>query len=817
MTYWPWPLNGVQDWFEQLQNNINKIATDAGRLVWETVPALIKRGLDFLHTLAVTVGWRFWEFVRDPLEALADIAKRVWNFIPATWQSIMAWWRDLSTKNWELLWWFVKDPVGRLKEVVGYVYPYLPPWLQDLLKVQYGLAQLGWRELLDFGKDPVGKLSRGFQWVKDETWNAINALPGKISTMFDGAVSSILEGLGKSVRGALEWLWSGVKWIAEQVVGFFTWAGTALRDMMMPPIRAVVNALTGSFTAGSPDPETAQAVTVWIETMHGRLEEVISQAYRSPAALEQMPTTAIIAAATVTVAGLVAQVAGTAIDTAHPIKQIGVREVIKQVIEFVGLTTVASGPIMAMYQSGIFRPLQYYYNDLFTPLFPGSGEISQLAAKRLIPYATYSKTMRYQGLREEWSSVLLQGSYQAPSFRDLQIMSWRGKATEDRIREALRYGAMREDWIESYVGILENIPGPGDLINFVVREVIDPKEFPTWMARQGFSAFWSTSYWEAHWRLPDPGRLWTAFLRKVLREDEYKKYIVWHDFKPEPRPGISRSDLEIMYATQYDLPGRIDTRWMYEWGQISAAELKELFRSGGMSPDWLDKVTEATITNVMREEIGGLITEAVTDRAKGWITDAAFTDRLKALGITDVRIKYYLAKAQARELRDLAEESEAILKEQYRKGVIGKSDLEAALIELGKLPSWVQAEVDLEESRLIPKPKAPPVVIEIPLTKSEVLTAYRSGIRDKAWTVSRLEGLKVAAKDIPTLLEMYSPKVAPPKPTPPAPLTKSEILRVYKARLIPREIASSRLLELKVPQEDVELLLDLNIPVEITE
>jgi len=248
---------------------------------------------------------------------------------------------------------------------------------------------------------------------------------------------------------------------------------------------------------------------------------------------------------------------------------------------------------------------------------------------------------------------------------------------------------------------VENIPGPADLIRFVVREVITPDEFYSWMGKMGFKEWAYRAFWEAHWVLPAPERLFAAYLRGIITEAEYKKYIVWHDYKPEPRPGISATDMDIMYGTQFDLPGRIDSRWMLEWNVITRDQFRELQRLRGIDPKWLDALVAGIERNLMREEIGGLVTEAITDRASGWIDDATFRRRLEALGLPPDRINYYLSKAQAKAERELREEERKIAIESFRRGVIDEATLRKDLADLGLLPSFIEAVVALEKLRKV--------------------------------------------------------------------------------------------------------------------
>ena len=175
------------------------------------------------------------------------------------------------------------------------------------------------------------------------------------------------------------------------------------------------------------------------------------------------------------------------------------------------------------------------------------------------------------------------------------------------------------------------IPGSGDLIRFVVREVIVPDEFHMAMSLQGFSRYWSEAYWEAHWILPPPDRTRTLFLRKKIPEAEYRKFLIWYDFKPDPRPGISLSDVDIMLESQYDWPGRIETRWMLEWGEISAAEAEDLLKAEGLDPAWSPRVARAYLLNQLRDEYNRVRMVLMTRRREGFLKTEAFREALKAL------------------------------------------------------------------------------------------------------------------------------------------------------------------------------------------
>jgi len=227
------------------------------------------------------------------------------------------------------------------------------------------------------------------------------------------------------------------------------------------------------------------------------------------------------------------------------------------------------------------------------------------------------------------------------------------------------------------------IPGAGDLIRFVVREVIVPEEFYMAMSLQGFSRYWSGAFWEAHWMLPPTERTRTAFLRKQIPEAEYRKFLIWYDFKPDPRPGISLSDVDIMLKTQYEWPGRIDTRWLIEWGVITPEQGVELIKAGGMDPAWAPRVAEAYLLNQLREELGKV--RAVYERRlrEGFMSKADFAKALYSLHyaahVVNALTRWADEELDLQDKLDLAKEYLTLAKEE----VITVTQYGQALRDLG--------------------------------------------------------------------------------------------------------------------------------------
>jgi len=396
----------------------------------------------------------------------------------------------------------------------------------------------------------------------------------------------------------------------------------------------------------------------------------------------------------------------TVVELLFPFKYLGVGGAI-------GSATIALilGPIVAAIIGAIIGPsvvttLRYGLQEMFTPWIPDRRDLVEATMRGVMSIYEYKSLMKKHGLKEDYAELILKKEFRVPGFSELREMLWRDIVPNRNMRDALRYSGYLHEWVERYMQMIWKIPPISDLIRFVVREVITPDEFYTLAKMQGMPAVFTKYYWDAHWVLPPPERTWDAFLRGIITEDAYRKFLVWYDYSPEPRPGIGISDVDIMLGTQWDLPGAIETRWMWEWGIIDDEGLLEILKLRGMHPDWREKVAAGWRGMLLREEIMGLVRTAISDFRYGWITEDEFRERLEALGIPDRRIEYYLSRAEDEWERWYKEELVDIYTVAFRQGVISTEEFREALLALGMREERVDAIVWLEELRKSPKRKS---------------------------------------------------------------------------------------------------------------
>lgn len=639
MAGWPWPLDGVQNWFESLWNGILGWVNSAAAWMTEHVFDPLARWFSGLWSTFYSAAREGFDLTERLLAGVAEPWRSVARFFLMPFAFTYTFLKPVITWVWDK----VKpgiEAIQRSLEGVGKaVYDALPQPLKDFIRWIGEMGRALWDGLNSFVKDPVGTLKAGWDMVTASVGKAVGdigaAISGAVggavdilSVAFNGAVSTIggwvsgaLAGvagaLGEALSGFMTWITGRLQWLAQSivgvanavkdaVVGFFEWVG-----------RSLVAMVTTIFSPHSPKREIQQETETAFQSMIKEIEKLTTLPRRSQPPYEALATAVVSVASRFLMLKLGVEGVGAAIDAAHPIKGLKAHEIAAGLIGIVDMPSVIGPLLQEPIRQGIMIPWQHYWASRYTP----------------------------------------------------------------------------------------QIPGPGDLIRFVVREVIDVDTFRSNMAFQGYSAFWSDAYWEAHWELPSRSEILEAFHRGVLSEAEKDKFMVWHDYKPEPRPGISKSDLEILKGIEKTLIGRVDLRRGYELGALTKEDLIERFRWLGYEDD-AELMAELQIRQALDAEIGKLRDNAKSDFVKGYITEQDLRGTLKTLGYGADLVEFYVQDAVQDRERARKDMLVSNYVDAYVKGLIETEDeLAQCLSTVIVDPQLVQVKVEDAYIARYKKPK----------------------------------------------------------------------------------------------------------------
>lgn len=563
MAGWPWPLDGVQRWFEDLWGWISEAAATAVSIVSTWIN-------DAISSLWTTVSGAFSSLWTSITGALSGI----WNSLVTTFSNL---WTSISTGLGNL-WGSITGALGSLWTSVSGALSGIWTSIVDTFSSLWTSISQGLGSLWTGITSAVGGLwdsvsgALGNLWTGFVEWGG--SLVSNITTMFDGAMSAIgswvgealagvARALGEALSGFANWFIAGLKGLAQTLAAGLEALMDVVGAILGPIILGFVDKLRETFKPGSPEEPLKRAVDEMVKTTQNRVLDELKKIYKSP--FDPAQVIAISAG----IAGLViaAQVGVHGLASAAGIEIMGTRidltDVVESAVETMGLSRIVTSSFLMPLDVGLFTPLRYAYNQMFTPLIP-------------------------------------------------PVM---------------------------------------DLIRFVVREVITPEEFAATMPYHGFSPKWATAYWDAHWVLPAYGQIADAFHRGILSAAERDKFIVWHDYSPESRPGIAVSDLAIMAGLLKTLIPRVDLRYGWEMGRITDADLVHRYELLGYEED-SELMADIQKARALTEEIHKVRDEWIRDFIEGYILEDLLRANLAEIGIGPLRIDYYVTYAKMRRGRE---------------------------------------------------------------------------------------------------------------------------------------------------------------------
>jgi len=512
--------------------------------------------------------------------------------------------------------------------------------------------------------------------------------------------------LGKALGRALKPLaeipaaiWRTLGDAAGDLIEGFMGAAEGLADTLEPTIThlmpSMIDEATASLGEGSPPEEIKEAVDKFI----AQLMEMIEKEAKTEG--KSLPTGAELAVAQgKLVAGIIGMYAAThavslALDASAPAKNWGFKAAMMDIMYQFKMSDVIGPMIQAPIWASVVTPMRMQARANNPYEVPGIGILPYLRAKDVITDEDYKTNMRYHAFDTTWSDHMLANTYRYPDFGDMRTMIHRGVKTWEDAKKALEKNLVQTEYIDAYKELLPSIPGAGDLITMMVREVIEKQDFIDNMKLQGFSEEWAGAYYDNHWILLPLGEVKKARYRDDIDDGELAKYLVLHDYKPEPRPGIKTSDSALAAGLVWDRPGRIDARWLFRWGEIDVTGLRDLLVDDGLDPAYADQVARATAKNQYMSDINREIANIKADYARGYSVEATLRGDLGALGLRSEIVEFHIADALADRVRSIRDEELRTLRAQYARGAMTLADVIAAvtmvIIDKEARDAWIAA------------------------------------------------------------------------------------------------------------------------------
>lgn len=250
------------------------------------------------------------------------------------------------------------------------------------------------------------------------------------------------------------------------------------------------------------------------------------------------------------------------------------------------------------------------------------------------------------------------------------------------------------------------MPSPQDMIQFMVKEAFYPEkqvelpgQFVDWMRYLGYSEEWTRLFWGAHWRLPSTTEVFTMLHRKLITPEFVDAYLKLADIEPSWRP--------LLRAISYELPDRIRTRWMYEWGLIDLQTWQLLDEYSGLHPQWSGLMVQAELRNILRDDINAVRSELHRQAREGLISLAEYEAYLRQLGLPEPVIQLRVDAARLARDTDARIEMVKAIRQAYVDKKIDPASYSESLARLGVSPDALAVFTQVDGLKREPKPIPP--------------------------------------------------------------------------------------------------------------
>lgn len=253
------------------------------------------------------------------------------------------------------------------------------------------------------------------------------------------------------------------------------------------------------------------------------------------------------------------------------------------------------------------------------------------------------------------------------------------------------------------VELSEQLPGPGDLVRFALREAwrddIAAKygydadyvpEFGQWMEKLGYASDWARKYWRAHWELPSVTLGMEMVHRGIITEAEFDNLLRVSDIPAGWRDKVAR----VIYSPYT----RVDTRRMHDMGVLDDADLVDVYKSQGYDQAHAENMALFTIRYNQADDRELTKADILNGYRDGILTYGEAQSLLRQIGFTAGREDFLLARVDAQQAKKLVDAEVRVIKDLYLNGDLTLTETQTRLTSLG-LPAR-QIELYIQEWRI---------------------------------------------------------------------------------------------------------------------
>lgn len=296
--------------------------------------------------------------------------------------------------------------------------------------------------------------------------------------------------------------------------------------------------------------------------------------------------------------------------------------------------------------------------------------------------------LRGQGWRDEQITAARLVAETRLGVSDILLANIRGILPDGKMSQRLAALGVAPADAGMLQRLTEQIPGPGDLVRFGLREAWRddiaakygydqgmPSQMAEWMKKQGFGAEWARAFWRAHWVVPSAGQMFEMFHRNEIDEGELFQGLKVNDIAPgwlRPLLGIT-----------YNLLTRVDVKRALRYGELSMEDVRSEYKKQGYDDRDSRILTNIAVQETVQEAAGLTRAAVVSAYKKRRLTRTEAIESLEDVGVLGAVAGFYLDQADADRADEILQQRINNLSKRFMDGTISESDVRIALGTLG--------------------------------------------------------------------------------------------------------------------------------------
>jgi hypothetical protein len=328
------------------------------------------------------------------------------------------------------------------------------------------------------------------------------------------------------------------------------------------------------------------------------------------------------------------------------------------------------------------------------------------------------------GIHPEWALPLAYSEREQPNAFEYVVAWRRGALTDQELSDSLRgRGWTEKDEQDLLVTISDFLPPPTDLVRFMLRNIGDEgivqrfkleAEFEQlfvgrivdWAKAAGISEKVLRAYHAAHWDIPAPTWLatfWQRFgidrtspaalaLPDRMTDQDYDRAL--------REQGVSQFWRPFFKAAQYNVLGRRDLQWGYQFGALDEKAVRDGFLDNAFSPAQVDALVN---TVKMRTVQAWSRDPVVRGYIKAGINERAVREYLSGYDVPDEVVNQVMTIVRSEAIELANEQALALLAKRFELGEFSQQALKDMLAKLELDPDqvarFVVRQVNLKAAR----------------------------------------------------------------------------------------------------------------------